>query len=139
MKLVLKNIEVIPAINFLQSMKLKASDSRHRSKLVIKLNEALDAFIESEKAILTEFDALDENNEVKKDMLNDQNVSPNLSKERKKLYQEAVTIEGGMFVSNFAEIPRILKEFEGEISGRDAEIYDRLLDECEKNEIEDSE
>ena len=51
--------------------------------------------------------------------------------EQQILADEKVTIEGGMYAKNIEEIPRILNEYDGELSGKDAEIYDRLLDEME--------
>ena len=50
--------------------------------------------------------------------------------------EEEVVIEGGMYARNFDEIPRILEDYDGMLSGKDAEVYDRLLDEFEKEDAE---
>ena len=50
--------------------------------------------------------------------------------------EEEVVIEGGMYVRNFDEIPRILEDYDGMLSGKDAEVYDRLLDEFEKKDAD---
>ncbi|MGM0214975.1 DUF1617 family protein [Enterococcus sp. AZ109] len=139
MKITLKNIEINPAIEFLQSLTLKPADSRHRSKFVKQLAGAADALSASEKLLLEEFDALDENGVVKKEVNEDTILVAKISKEQLKLFNEQVTIESGMFTKNFEEIPRILNEYDGELSGADAEIYDRLLDEFENNSQEDVE
>jgi hypothetical protein len=41
-----------------------------------------------------------------------------------------------MYARNFDEIPRILEDYDGMLSGKDAEVYDRLLDEFEKENVE---
>ena len=52
--------------------------------------------------------------------------------EQKKLYEEEVVIEGGMYAKNIDELPRILEALDIELEGKEAEVYDRLLDEMEK-------
>ena len=41
-----------------------------------------------------------------------------------------------MYSKNIEELPRILNEYDGDLSGQEAEIYDRLLDEFEKSDAE---
>lgn len=132
MKITLKNNELIPAIDFLQNMPIKGKDSRHRTKLVKQLQIAFDGLVDAEKVLMGEFNLLDENNELLPEEKRDKESVKEFQKEQKVLYEEEVVIEGGVFAKNFDEMPRILNEYEGELSGEQAEIYDKLLDEMEK-------
>lgn len=140
MIITLKNIELPTAINFLQGMTLKAADSRHRSKLVKLLTRAYDEFSKEEKELMGKFDLLDENGNLLDESNRDLEKVSKYNEEQKILATEEVIIQGGMFAKNIDQMQRILEEFEGELSGQEAEIYDRLLDEFEKNnETKDAE
>ncbi|MBO0413234.1 DUF1617 family protein [Enterococcus hulanensis] len=136
MQIILKNKELSSAINFLQSISLKAADSRHRSKLVSLLVKAYEEFSHYEKKLMDEFELLDENGKLIDESKRVAEKVVAFNKEQFALSEEEIFIEDGMFIKNLAEIPRILSEYDGELSGQDAEIYDRLLDEFEKNDTE---
>lgn len=130
MKIILKNAELASAINFLQGMSLKASDSRHRSKFVKLLVKPYESLVEEEQTLAKEFNCIESEiapTDEQKQLFRD---------EQTKLFNEEIVIEGGVFTKNIEELPRILGEFDGELSGNDAEIYDRLLDEFEKEDVE---
>lgn len=131
MKIILKNKELAPAINFLQSLNLKAADSRHRSKLVKVLVNAFEEFCQEEKELTKKFNLLDDNGELKKEKDRDLENVKLFNAEQQILANEEVNIDGGMYAKNIEEMPRVLNEYDGEMSGKDAEIYDRLLDEME--------
>lgn len=136
MTLVLTNKELAPAINFLQSINLKAADSRHRSKLVKLLQKAYEEFGIEERSLMEKFDLLDSDGKL---LAEEKRILANVHKfneEQSILNDERIVIEGGLFSRNIDEIPRILNEYDGELSGQEAEIYDRLLDEFEKNSDE---
>lgn len=134
MKITVKNNELAPAITFLEGMELKANtDSRHRTKLVKMLKEAFNDLSEEEKSLMEKFDLLTEEGQLKpQDQLSADNVTA-FNSEQAVLLEEEVIIEGGMYARNLAEMPRILEAYDGTLSGKDAEIYDRLLDEMENN------
>lgn len=132
MKIELKNKELRPAINFLSGLVLKTKDSRHRSKLVKIISEALKEYAEEEKKLTEIHGLVDEAGILVKESKRDPLKVAAFNKDQDALTEEVVVIEGGMYAKNIDEIPRILREFEGELSGSDAEIYDRLLDEFEK-------
>ena len=134
MKINLKNKELAPSINFLQSLNLKAKDSRHRSKLVKIINEAYKELGEEEAKLMKDNGLADDEGVLIDESKRDPKKVAVFNKEQATLMDEVVVIEGGMYAKNIDEIPRILNEFEGEISGVDAEIYDRLLDEFEKKD-----
>lgn len=137
MKITLKNNELAPAINFLEGMTLTANkDSRHRTKLVKQIREAFMELSEEEKVLMDKFNLLDDDGQLKdrKDQL--QSDIASFNKEQAELMEEEVIIEGGMYARNIDEIPRILEAYDGMLSGEEAEIYDRLLDEFENQDAE---
>lgn len=137
MKITLKNKELATAISFLEGLTLKANkDSRHRTKLINRIREAFIELTEEEKALMEKLDLLDDNGQLKEGKDQDTKDVATFNKEQSILMEEEVVIEGGMYARNFAEIPRILQEYDGMLSGKDAEIYDRLLDEFEKTDAE---
>lgn len=135
MKITLKNNELVPAINFLESIELSTKDSRHRTKLIKRIREALIELSDEEKSLMEKLNLLDENGQLKDSKEQDIKDVAIFNKEQAILLNEEVVIEGGLYARNFDEIPRILEEYDGMISGKDAEIYDRLLDEFEKEDI----
>ena len=133
MKITLKNNELATAINFLEGMTLKANkDSRHRTKLVKRIREAFKELSDEEKSLMEKFNLLDESGQLKEGKDQDAKDVAAFNKEQGILMDEEIVIEGGMYARNFDEVPRILNEYDGMLSGKDAEIYDRLLDEFEK-------
>lgn len=136
MKITLKNKELAPAINFLQGLKLKNADSRHRSKLVKLLVKAFEELSEEEQELLKKHDLLDSEGAIKESEEQDINKAKEFKKEQSVLMDEEVVIEGGMYAKNIDELPRILNEIDVELDGNEAEIYDRLLDEMEKEDAE---
>lgn len=138
MKITLKNKEIIPAINFLQKMELSANkDSRHRSKLVSKLQDAFKEFSDDEKELMQANNLLTEEGTLKtEDQRNVEDVAA-FNRDQEILREEEVVIQGGMYARNFDELPRIFENYDVVLSGDDAEIYDRLMDEFEKNEAEE--
>ena len=121
----LKNKEITTAINFLDRMNLKPKDSRHRSKFVKQLNKALLELSEEEKTL-----------QLKSD--NDRKIDNVLAFNREQtiLLEEEIIVEGGMYAKNLSEVQRILSEYDGVLSGEEAQIYDRLLDEFENQDAE---
>jgi len=137
MKITLENKELISAINFLENMDLKANkDSRHRTKLVKLIKNAFTELIDDEKELLKKFDLVNEDGQIKEDKDQLKENAIGFNKEREILMNEKVVIEGGMYAKNLDELPRILNEYEGILSGSNAEIYDRLLDEFENQDAE---
>ena len=132
MKITLKNKELATTINFLKAIPVKGEDSRHRTKLKKQLELAFGELIEAEKELMSEYELLDENKELLP--LEKQNVESvaKFKTQQNILWEEEVVIESGAYVKNFNEMPRILKDYEGELSGDEADIYDRLLDQMEE-------
>lgn len=140
MKITLKNYELAPALNFLQGMDLKAaSQSRQRSKLRNLVMEALEGFQEAQKEVYELYVEKDSNGEL---VINEDGTDYKIIKDMKKkfhkemntLLSEEVIIEGGIYARNITAFGEILGNYEGVISGREADIYDRLMDEFEKEQ-----
>lgn len=130
MKLIFKNSELVPAINFLNSMELKGvSESRHRSKLVKKLNEALETVQESEMEMLKVYAVKDESGELVKKSEQEYDIvhekKAEYYREHTKFLNETVTIESGIYANNFEKLYPVLANYEGLISGQYAHIFDR--------------
>lgn len=136
MKIILRNKELKTAINFLNAMNLRAKDSRHRSKLVKLLTKAFSELGDEEKKLMADYDLLDESGNLKAEGDRDLKKVAEFNSEQADLMEEEVIIEGGMYSRNFDEMPRILSEYDEVISGTDAEIYDKLMDEFEKEDAE---
>ncbi|HFE9851429.1 TPA: DUF1617 family protein [Enterococcus faecalis] len=141
MEIILKNKELTAAGEFLNKMELTATDSRHRSKVLTKLNEAIQSLGESDLELATRYGKLDENKRliVQEDGSFDLNSTEDKAtymEERAILLNEEVVIQAGMYEKNFAEFSRVLSEYNGIISGESALIYDRLFDEFEMNDKE---
>ena len=134
MKITLKNSELATTINFLKGIPVKGEDSRHRTKLKKQVEVAFGEFIEAEKELMKEFDLLDENGELLPPEKQDPTAVVTFKHQQSVLYNEEVVIESGAYVKNFNEMPRILKDYEGELSGDEADIYDKLLDQMENQE-----
>lgn len=132
----LKNKEITTAINFLDRMNLKPKDSRHRSKFVKQLNKALLELSEEEKTLMNKFELIDSNGQLKSD--NDRKIENVLAFNREQmiLLEEEIIVEGGMYAKNLSEVQRILSEYDGVLSGEEAQIYDRLMDEFESQDNE---
>lgn len=140
MKIKLRNKELGAAIHFLTEMNLVANkDSRHRSKLIKLLTPALEELITEEQKLIESCGIADDQGKLLPPEKRDPEKTIAFSKDQQILLNEEVVIDGGMFEKNLKELFRILNEYEGELSGEDAEIYDRLLDEFEKDSKEDTE
>ena len=129
MKITLKNTELPTAIQFLKDLNLKGSDSRCRSKLVKLLEVPMQEFAQDEAELLKEYDLLDEQGQIKQD--GEQEKVRQFKVEQNKLYQEQVIIDSGTYTPQIEKLKDILENIKIELSGDNAEIYDRLLDEME--------
>ena len=139
----LKNMEIVPAMNFLSKMTLVNKESRCRNKLLKMLGKALTGLQESETELLEAYGVKDENGEFKRTPDGNgyelkKGTEKQYASERKLLLEEVVSIKGGMYAQNISQVQEILYNYSGELSGIDAEIYDRLLDEFENNEEKDA-
>lgn len=139
----LKNHELGATLKFIETMELKAAAaSRHRSKFKGELIKAVKGLQEAELAIYDQYGKKDGDgkliiNEARTNYEIEDEFKSQFYKEMNELLEEEVTIEGGLYSRNFAKFGQVLAEYNGVISGQEADIYDRLMDEFEKEENQD--
>ena len=132
MKIKLQNHYLVTLIPFLQGMKLKGEKSRARSKFLALATEAYASLHESELELLKEYAVLDgEGNPKANDdgsfRLREESVKEYLA-EREKLFGEVAEIEGGTYTEHLSLMCRILADYDEELEGENAALYDALCD-----------
>jgi len=136
MRIKLENHYLIPLIPFLRGMKLKGERSRARSKFLALAAEAYAALHESELELLKEYAALDgDGNPMPASggaegsfTLRDAEAAREYRAEHEKLFTEVAEIEGGTYTAHLALMRRILADYDEELTGDDAALYDALCD-----------
>lgn len=137
MKITLKNYELTAIFLFIQKMELKAADSRHRSKVKNALIEAVEGLQESERELYEVYGEKDADGQL---VINESGSSYKVLpenevqflKEMNKLLNEEIVIDSGLYAQNFGMFSKVLADYDGVVSGKDADAYDRLMDEFEK-------
>ena len=136
MRIQLKNQYLVPLIPFLRDIKLRGERSRARSKFLALALVAYGALHESEVDLLKEYAVLDENGNPKAAedgsfSLRD-GVLGEYMAERNKLFNEVAEIDGGTYAEHFALMRRILLDYDEELIGENAELYNALCDAFEE-------
>ena len=142
-KITLSNKEVLDAYKFLQNLTLSAKASRGRSKLLKRLEEKNKEFNEDLKELQNRyFDAKEDGSFktahgmmlFKEDVTNDEKEE--YSTAYNDLFDEKVVIEFGEYSKKYEDLFDGLENLTQDISGENANIYDKLLDEYEANKEE---
>jgi len=138
MRILLKNHHLVTLIPFLQGMKLKGERSRARSKFLTLALDKYTALHESETELLKEYAVLDGKGDpiIAEDggfILKKESAKECLA-EREKLFKEVAEIEGGTYAGHFAMMRKILSEYDEELDGDNAALYDALYDAFEVGE-----
>ena len=140
-KLVFKKEEAQPLVEFLQEITLKNKVSRLRNKLIKKLTEIATETDEERIELCKEHAEKDENGEaiVEDDQYKVEDLEA-LNKEIQYLFQEEVAVEVGEYSSDFSPLFNYLdsEAFDMELSGVEANRYDRLLDIWETSQSSDA-
>lgn len=142
MKFSIENSKIGGAIQLLDKLSLKGKQSRHRSKMMKELSVQLKEVAEQEQVMLKEHCHLDEDGEPKKknhDQEWDVKDVKEFSKDRNELYDEEFVLEGGNVTGYLKTVKEVLLNCELEWAGAEAEMYDYLCDEFEKDETEETE
>jgi hypothetical protein len=131
MRIKLQNQYIITLIPFLQNMKLKGERSRARSKFLSLAMDSYYSLHESEVELLKEYAELDEAGEPKQGesgfTLKKETAMEYLV-ERDKLFTEVAEIEGGTYTSHLELMRQILADYDEELDGDNAALYDALCD-----------
>ena len=132
MRIKLQNKHLITLIPFLQGMKLKGERSRARSKFLSLATDAYYSLHESEVELLKEYAVLNESGEPKQKedgsfTIREECLREYLT-EREKLFNEIAEIEGGTYTSHLELMRQILADYDEELDGAEAALYDALCD-----------
>jgi hypothetical protein len=140
MRIKLQNRYVALLVPFLQGMGLKGEQSRARSKFLLLATGAYASLHESELELLREFAVCDGNGEpqMAEDgsfSLKDGNAAGYLA-ERDRLFSEVAEIEGGTYTTHLEVMRQVLADYDGELSGDEAALYDALMDAFEEEDAD---
>lgn len=140
-KLIIKKNEAQLMIEFLMKLTLRNRVSRLRNKLAKKLQTILTEYEEERVELAKEFANKDEKGEpiVNGDSYDISDLD-GFKAEFISLGEEQVAIEVGEYSNNFSPLFEFLDspEFDLEMSGQDAIVYDRLLDMWEEVNADDN-
>jgi|GEM_PF-652684 len=144
MRIRLQNKHLVPLIPFLQGMKLKGERSRARSKFLALAMEAYASLHGSELELLKEYAVLDNDGNPK--AIEDagrsdgagspsgasfrlkENSAKEYLREREKLFCEVAEIEGGTYTAHLTLMRQILDDYNEDLDGENAALYDALCD-----------
>ena len=135
MKLKLANKHLILLVPFLQGLKLKGERSRARSKFLALAMTSYESLHLSEVELLKEYAVLDESGELlqtdgaftlKEETAFEYHI------EREKLFSEIAEIEGGTYTAHLELMRQILADYDEDLSGENAALYDALCDSFEE-------
>lgn len=123
-------------IPFLQSMKLAGAASRARSKLLAMAFTAFQDLATSEKELVAEYAVLDEQGQpvIAEDGsfdLKEPAQAPLYLAEREALLNEEAHLIGPTYSEHLAQLQNLLATYPVELTGYEAEVYDRLCDAVE--------
>lgn len=136
MRIELEKGLIAKTANFFFEMNLKGKQSRHRTKFVKLLQKHFKEFSEDEKNLLEEHAERDESGEIKRGEQPGSYVIENkeaFMKDKIELFSEKIVFDAGEHEEMLKTIARILEEYDGELNGADAELYDVLATEFEES------
>lgn len=131
MEVKIENFILNEAIELFFEMTLKGRDSRHRTRFVRMLNERLESISEEQTELLKEHCHLDEDGEPKTKNDGKEYDIKDLeafSKDRQDLLDESFVIDGGDNKAMLMTLRSILDNYQGELSGRKAVLYEHLCE-----------
>jgi hypothetical protein len=141
MRIRLKNRHVIALAPFLQGMKLKGERSRARSKFLNLVMGAYASLHDSELELLREYAVLDTGGEPRVSEDGSFSLREGCAKgylaEREKLFNEVAEIEGGTYTSHLEVMRQVLADYDEDLSGDEAALYDALMDAFEEEKADD--
>ncbi|UJF15055.1 DUF1617 family protein [Jeotgalibaca sp. MA1X17-3] len=130
-KMVLQKQEAKPLVEFLQGLVLKNKISRLRNKLIKNLSTITQELEEERVELVKEHSEKDEQGEpiIENEQYKVFDMEA-LNEQVQELFAEEVAIETGEYSSNFQPLFEHLdsEDFDMELSGIEANRYDRLLD-----------
>lgn len=137
MKMEIKNGEITAYVEFLQKLNLKSRASRGRTKLIKLLDKKIDEFNADLNSVRDEFFKKDDKGHFIQDdngklVIKDGVSVGEAQAEADKLTNENAVILLDEYEQQIKAMYQALDEYDGELSGTDATIYDDLMEKLEQ-------
>lgn len=132
----IKNGEITAYVNFLEKLNLKSRASRGRTKLIKLLDKKIDEFNTDLNSVRDEFFKKDDKGHFVQDdngklVIKDGVSVGEAQAEADKLTNENAVILLDEYEQQIKAMYQALDEYDGELSGTDATIYDDLMEKLE--------
>ncbi|WP_407455268.1 DUF1617 family protein [Ligilactobacillus aviarius] len=133
----IKNGEITAYVEFLQNLNLKSRASRGRTKLIKLLDKKIDEFNADLNSVRDEFFKKDDKGHFVQDdngklVIKDGVSVGEAQAEADKLTNENAVILLDEYEQQIKAMYQALDEYDGELSGTDATIYDDLMEKLEQ-------
>ena len=133
----IKNGEIAAYVEFLQKLNLKSRASRGRTKLIKLLDKKIDEFNADLNSVRDEFFKKDDKGHFVQDdngklVIKDGVSVGEAQAEADKLTNENAVILLDEYEQQIKAMYQALDEYDGELSGTDATIYDDLMEKLEQ-------
>lgn len=137
MKMEIKNGEITAYVEFLQKLNLKSRASRGRTKLIKLLDKKINEFNADLNSVRDEFFKKDDKGHFIQDdngklVIKDGVSVGEAQAEADKLTNENAVILLDEYEQQIKAMYQALDEYDGELSGTDATIYDDLMEKLEQ-------
>lgn len=137
MKMEIKNGEITAYVEFLQNLNLKSRASRGRTKLIKLLDKKIEEFNADLNSVRDEFFKKDDKGHFVQDdngklVIKDGVSVGEAQAEADKLTNENAIILLDEYEQQIKAMYQALDEYDGELSGTDATIYDDLMEKLEQ-------
>ena len=136
MKMEIKNGEITAYVEFLQKLNLKSRASRGRTKLIKLLEKKINEFNMDLNSLRDEYFKKDEQGQFIQEngklVVKDGVIVGEAQAEADKLTNENAVILLDEYEQQIKAMYQALDEYDGELSGTDATIYDDLMDKLEQ-------
>ena len=137
LKMEIKNGEITAYVEFLQKLNLKSRASRGRTKLIKLLDKKIDEFNADLNSVRDEFFKKDDKGHFVQDdngklVIKDGVSVGEAQAEADKLTNENAVILLDEYEQQIKAMYQALDEYDGELSGTDATIYDDLMEKLEQ-------
>ncbi len=126
-------------IGFLYNLSLKGKQSRHRTRLVNALQDKHKLIAAEELEIIKEFAGVDKEgkpNQTEKGGFDIKDVE-GFKKQQDELFEEMFILEGGDNHGMLKTVKSIVFDYDEEVSGREAVVYDHLCEAFENAKEEE--
>lgn len=138
MEVKIENFIINETVEFLYNANLRGKQSRHRSRFIRQLNSHIDTIMEEQQELLkihcnAEADGTpkivkDKETGVEEYDFKDEESKDKFIEERNGLFEEKLVIDDGNSRDMLLTVRQLLDEYDGDLSGRKAVLYDHLCE-----------